>query len=133
MNDITYRPLHSFALITLRTVIGWHFLTKPITDLSPAWSPAERPCAMTSAGYLRGASGPLAGLFQKRLISGWTPWLDRTVKIGLAYWTFTDFGAVTRSALWARSFSLGLFTCSMCRSLASAARHEGTYLIVKKH
>lgn len=40
----------------LRMVVGWHFLYEGLTKLMfPGW---------TSAGYLKGSSGPLAGIFQ---------------------------------------------------------------------
>ena len=74
-----------FALVALRTVIGWHFLYEAYYKItSPAWSPTGGPLApWTSAGYLKGASGPLGRLFQWLVNHGWTPWLDRSVKIGL--------------------------------------------------
>ena len=37
----------------------------------------------TSAGYLQGASGPLAGIFHRLVNAGWTVWLDRGVKVAL--------------------------------------------------
>ncbi len=47
--------LRSAPLVLLRLVIGWHFLYEGLTKLLyPGW---------TSAGYLKGSSGPLSPLF----------------------------------------------------------------------
>ena len=55
------------ALVVLRTLIGWHFLYEAYYKIvSPAWSRSGVPLQpWTSAGYLKGATGPLAGLFQR--------------------------------------------------------------------
>src|ERR1700674_3209606 len=81
-NETAYSPAQQIALVLLRTVIGWHFLYEAYYKMaSPAWSPAGVPLSRwTAAGYLKGASGPLAGLFQRMVNAGWTPWIDRTVK-----------------------------------------------------
>src|SRR5215468_2328525 len=74
-----------FALITLRMAIGWHFLYEAYYKItSPAWSPTGGPLQpWTSAGYLKGASGPLGFIFHKLVDHGWTIWLDRSVKVAL--------------------------------------------------
>ena len=116
MNDTRYRPVQQVALIAMRTVIGWHFLYEAYYKIwSPAWSPAGTPLARwTSAGYLKGASGPLAGLFQRMVNAGWTPWIDRTVKVCLLlYRPFADSGAVHQDrrlgrALFPESFLFAL-------------------------
>jgi thiosulfate dehydrogenase [quinone] large subunit len=136
MNDTTYRPVQQFALITLRTVIGWHFLYEAYYKIwSPAWSPAGTPLARwTAAGYLKGASGPLAVLFQRMVDAGWTPWIDRTVKIcllliglSLLLGLFTRIGAA--GALCFLSLFYLLYV-----PLAGVPQpgNEGTYLIVNK-
>lgn len=136
MNDTTYRPVQQFALITLRTVIGWHFLYEAYYKIwSPAWSPAGTPLARwTSAGYLKGASGPLAGLFQKMVNSGWTPWLDRTVKIGLLLIGLSlILGLFTRiGALGALSFLSLFYLLYVPLTGVPQPGSEGTYLIVNK-
>ena len=136
MNDTTYRPVQQFALITLRTVIGWHFLYEAYYKIwSPAWSPAGTPLARwTSAGYLKGASGPLAGLFQKMVNSGWTPWIDRSVKIGLLLIGLSlILGLFTRIGALGALFFLSLFYL-LYVPLTGVPQpgNEGTYLIVNK-
>jgi thiosulfate dehydrogenase [quinone] large subunit len=53
------------CLVTLRTVIGWHFAYEGFYKLMlPGWSRAgERVAAFSAAGYLKGATGPLAPAF----------------------------------------------------------------------
>ena len=53
------------CLIALRTVIGWHFAYEGFYKLMlPGWTRAgERVAAFSAAGYLKGATGPLAPLF----------------------------------------------------------------------
>ena len=136
MNETTYRPLQQFALVTLRTVIGWHFLYEAYYKIwSPAWSPAGTPLVRwTSAGYLKGASGPLAGLFQKMVDAGWTPWLDRTVKIGLLLIGLSlILGLFTRIGAAGALFFLSLFYL-LYVPLTGVPQpgNEGTYLIVNK-
>lgn len=136
MNDTTYRPIQQFALITLRTVIGWHFLYEAYYKIwSPAWSPAGGPLPRwTSAGYLKGASGPLAGLFQRLVDAGWTPWIDRSVKIGLLLIGLSlILGLFTRIGGWAALFFLSLFYL-LYVPLTGVPQlgNEGTYLIVNK-
>src|SRR5437867_2916704 len=115
MSDETTNRLSSFqqfALVALRSVIGWHFLYEAYYKItSPAWSPAGGPLApWTSAGYLKGASGPLAKVFQRMGNAGWTPWIDRSVKfallligLSLLLGLFSRFGAA------AALFFLSLF------------------------
>jgi len=126
-----------FALVTLRMVIGWHFLYEAYFKItSPAWSPAgSGPMSpWTSAGYLKGASGPLAFIFQKMVDRGLTPWLDRSVKVALLLiglslllGLFTRIGAV--GALFFLSLFYLLYVPTMGVPQPNA---EGTYLIVNK-
>lgn len=136
MNDTTYSPIQQFALVTLRTVIGWHFLYEAYYKIwSPAWSPAGTPLTRwTSAGYLKGASGPLAALFQKMVNSGWTPWIDRTVKIGLLLIGLSlILGLFTRLGALGALFFLSLFYL-LYVPLTGVPQpgNEGTYLVVNK-
>lgn len=54
-----------FALIALRTAVGWHFAYEGFYKLmQPGWSRAGQMLAPFSAqGYLKSATGPLAPLF----------------------------------------------------------------------
>ena len=132
----TYRPSQQVALIVLRTVIGWHFLYEAFYKIwSPAWSPAGTPLPhWTSAGYLKGASGPLAGLFQRMVEAGWTPWIDRSVKIGLLLIGLSlILGLFTRVGAIGALFFLSLFYL-LYLPLTGMAQpgSEGTYLVVNK-
>jgi thiosulfate dehydrogenase [quinone] large subunit len=137
MTDNRLTSFQQFALITLRTVIGWHFLYEAYYKISsPAWSPAgSGPLnPWTSAGYLKGASGPLARIFQKMVDAGLTPWLDRSVKVALLLiglslllGLFTRVGAV--GALFFLSLFYLLYVPTMGVPQPNA---EGTYLIVNK-
>jgi thiosulfate dehydrogenase [quinone] large subunit len=135
-HDTTYRPVQQVALIALRTMIGWHFLYEAFYKImSPAWSPAGAPLARwTSAGYLKGASGPLAGLFQKMVNAGWTPWIDRTVKVSLLLIGLSlILGLFTKVGSWAALLFLSLFYLLYMPSMGvPQPNNEGTYLIVNK-
>ena len=79
----------------------------------PGWGPDGKPLgAWTSAGYLKGSSGPLAGLFKRMVDAGWTPWIDGAVKF-----TLIAIGL---------SLILGLFT-----RLGAAAKQPGPELTVR--
>jgi thiosulfate dehydrogenase (quinone) large subunit len=126
-----------FGLIALRTLIGWHFLYEGYYKIaSPAWSPAGTgPLAhWTSAGYLKGATGPLAGVFQKMIGSPWMPWVDRTVKItliligvSLLLGLFTRLGTIGAFLLLSLFYILYIPTMGVPQPNA-----EGTYMIVNK-
>ena len=134
--ETTYRPVQQVALIALRTVIGWQFLYEAYYKItSPAWSPAGTPLERwTSAGYLKGASGPLAGLFQRMVNAGWTPWIDRTVKISLLLIGLSlILGLFTKVGLWGALFFLSLFYLLYIPLMGvPQPNNEGTYLIVNK-
>jgi thiosulfate dehydrogenase [quinone] large subunit len=139
MSDDTTTRLSAwqqFALITLRTVIGWHFLYEAYYKItSPAWSPAGGPLARwTSAGYLKGASGPLAVVFQKLVDHGWTTWIDRSVKIALLLIGVSLLlGLFTRIGAVGALFFLSLFYLLYVPTLGVPQPNaEGTYLIVNK-
>lgn len=135
-NETTYRPIQQFALIALRTVIGWHFLYEAYCKIrSPAWSPAGAPLARwTAAGYLKGASGPLANLFQRMVDGGWTPWIDRTVKISLFLIGLSlILGLFTKGGSWGALLFLSMFYLLYIPTLGvPQPNNEGTYLIVNK-
>jgi len=124
------------ALIALRTVIGWHFLYEAYYKIvSPAWSPGGGPLTpWSSVGYLKGASGPLAIVFQRLINAGATAWIDRSVKLALLLiglslllGLFTRFGASAALLLLSLFYLLYVPTLGVPQPNA-----EGTYLIVNK-
>ena len=124
------------ALVALRTLIGWHFLYEGYYKLMlPGWSSDGTPLATwTSAGYLKAASGPLAGLFQRLLDAGWTPWIDHAVKITLLLIGLSlILGLLTRVGAWGALLLLTLFyVLSIPLAGTPQPSNEGTYLIVNK-
>lgn len=128
--------IQKISLIVLRTVIGWHFLYEGYYKLMlPGWTPGGAPLGpWSSAGYLRGATGPLASVFQRLVNSGWTPWIDGAVKISLVLvglslilGLFTRLGAVGALLLLALFYVLAIPTVGIHQP-----GNEGTYLIVNK-
>jgi thiosulfate dehydrogenase [quinone] large subunit len=138
MSDTTSRlsSFQQFALIALRTVIGWHFLYEAYYKIvSPAWSPGGGPLTpWSSAGYLKGASGPLARVFQRLINSGATPWIDRSVKIALLLIGLSLLlGLFTRIGASGALLLLSLFYLLYVPTLGvPQPNSEGTYLIVNK-
>jgi thiosulfate dehydrogenase [quinone] large subunit len=128
--------VEQIALVALRTAIGWHFLYEGYYKIvSPSWSPNGVPLERwTSAGYLKGASGPLAGLFQRLVNAGWTTWIDRSVKIGLALIGLSlMLGFLTRLGSWAALLFLALvYSLSVPLTGVPQPNVEGTDLIVNK-
>jgi thiosulfate dehydrogenase [quinone] large subunit len=126
----------SIALIVLRTLIGWHFLYEGYFKImSPAWSRSGGPLTpWTSAGYLQGASGPLAGIFHRLVNAGWTLWLDRSVKVTLLLIGLSlILGLFTRIGLWLALTLLSLFYLLYVPTLGiPQPNNEGAYLIVNK-
>ena len=135
MNQRTFSSGQQFALIVLRTLIGWHFLYEAYYKIwSPAWSSAGPLPRWTAAGYLSGATGPLAGLFQRMVNSGWTPWIDRTVKVGLLLIGLSlILGLFTRVGASGALLFLSLFYL-LYVPVAGVPQpgNEGTYLVVNK-
>jgi thiosulfate dehydrogenase (quinone) large subunit len=128
--------LQQTALIVLRTLIGWHFLYEGYYKLSmPGWSSAGVPLQpWTSTGYLKAASGPLAGIFQWMIDKGWIGWMDTGVKFGLLLIGLSlTLGLFTRVGCWGALFFLTLFyLLSVPLSGSPQPGNEGTYLIVNK-
>ncbi len=124
------------TLIGLRTAIGWHFLYEAYYKLMlPGWSSDGAPlAAWTSAGFLRGATGPLSGVFQKLIASGWIGWIDSTVKVSLLLIGLSlILGLFTRVAAFGALALLALFYFSAVPLSGSPQPgNEGTYLIVNK-
>ena len=125
------------SLVVLRTLIGWHFLYEGFTKvLGPSWSQAGVPLGrFTSAGYLRGSSGPFAELFRSLADASWLPWLDLVVAwslvligLGLMLGVFTQLACAGALGL------LALFYLSwLPTSGVHQAGGEGAYLLVNKN
>ena len=137
MSDKALTGAQQTALVVLRTLIGWHFLYEGYFKLlRPAWSRSGAPLApWSSAGYLRGASGPFAGLFQGFADSRWLGTIDTLVTVALllvglslVLGLFTQAGCVGGLVL------LGMFYLS---SIPVSGLHqtgaEGAYLLVNKN
>ena len=125
-----------WALIALRTVVGWHFLYEGYYKLAlPAWSADGAPLARwTSAGYVRAGSGPLARLLQRLIDAGWGGWIDNTVKIGLLVVGLSlMLGLFTRIGCSGALLFLTMFYL-VAVPLAGTQQpgSEGAYLIVNK-
>jgi len=125
-----------FALVALRTLIGWHFLYEGYYKFAlPGWSAdGTKLGAWSSAGYLKAATGPLAALFQRMLDAGWTNWLDRGVKISLVLIGLSlMLGLFTRLGCWGALLLLSLFYLLMVPlSGTQQPGSEGAYLLVNK-
>jgi len=125
------------ALVVLRTLVGWHFLYEGLYKLwAPAWSRAGAPLApWSSAGYLRGASGPLAGLFHAVAASPLLPYVDMAMPVALAaVGLLLMLGLFTRAACIGALCLLALFYVSAIPT-SGALQHgaEGAYLLVSKN
>jgi len=129
-------PLQQTALVVLRTLIGWHFLYEGYTKLlQPAWGRAGAPLAeWSSAGYLKAATGPLAGLFHSLGNVSWIGTLDGIVAVTLvAVGSSLVLGLFTQTACVGALGLLAMFYLSAIPMGLSEARAEGTYLIVNKN
>ena len=125
------------SLVLLRTLVGWHFLYEGYFKLwRPAWSRAGAPLApWTSAGYLRAASGPLAGVFQRLGGSHWLGSIDVLVAVTLALVGISLLlGIFTQGGCAGALLLLSMFYLS---SIPTNGVHEtgseGAYLWVNKN
>jgi thiosulfate dehydrogenase (quinone) large subunit len=127
-----------FCLVTLRTVIGWHFAYEGFYKLMlPGWSrTGQLVGAWSAAGYLKGATGPLAPAFHRMAESAGTmhavdvivPFGLLVVGLSLMLGLLTQLGCVGAMAFLALFYlSQPPFT-GMPQTGA-----EGTYLIVNKN
>ena len=125
------------SLVLLRTLVGWHFLYEGFFKLwLPAWSREGAPLAgWSSAGYLRGAGGPIGSLFRALASPPLVEWVDLAVSLALL--------------LVGLSLILGLFTAAGCAGALGllalfylsaiptagvpGVGAEGAYLIVNKN
>lgn len=129
-------PFRQTTLVLLRTIIGWHFLYEGYFKLMlPGWSSEGAPLApWSSAGFLRGASGPLSILFKRMIDAGWVTWIDGTVKIALLLVGLSlILGLLTRVGCIGALALLALFyLLSIPLAGTPQPGSEGTYLIVNK-
>jgi thiosulfate dehydrogenase [quinone] large subunit len=134
---MTAAPWQGVALVVLRTLVGWHFLYEGYFKLlRPAWNRGGAPLATwSSAGYLRGSSGPFAGLFQWLADSRWLGTVDTLVAaalvlvgLSLMLGLFTQAGCAGALALLAM-----FYLSSIPTSGVHQAGAEGAYLLVNKN
>ena len=135
---MAHRPrLEAVALVLLRTLIGWHFLYEGYYKLvSPGWTRGGAPVAAWSAsGYLKAATGPLAGVFHALGQSSMAGWVDHVVPIGLVLVGLSlMLGLLTQIGLWGALAFLTLFYVSAIPTEGIPKPwNEGTYLIVSKN
>lgn len=129
--------LQRAALVTLRTVIGWHFLYEGYYKLMmPAWSHGgQRLPEWTASGYLAGATGPLAPLFHAISSPPLVVWIDRTMPIALlVVGLLLMLGLFTQIGCWGALALLATFYLSTMpiQGLPQPGA-EGTYLLVDKN
>ncbi len=125
------------ALVTLRTVIGWHFLYEGYYKLMmPAWSHGGlRLPEWTASGYLSSATGPLAPLFHAMRSPLLLTWIDRGMPVALlVIGLLLILGLFTQIACWGALALLATFYLStMPLQGIPQPGAEGTYLLVDKN
>ena len=123
-----YEGFQLTALVTLRMLVGWHFLYEGVAKLSnPYW---------TSAGYLQEAQGWFRGLFQSinanPTVLTAVDYLNQwgLLLIGLALLV----GVFTRLAGWGAAILLFLYYVAAppFPGMEYSIPTEGSYLIVNK-
>lgn len=130
--------MKAFSLVALRTLIGWHFAYEGYYKLMlPAWSRGGGRLAPFSAeGYLRGASGPLAGVFHSMAAHpGLVHATDIAVPLGLLLVGLSlMLGLLTQLGCLGAMAFLALFYASQ-PPLAGIPQTgaEGAYLLVNKN
>ncbi len=125
-----------FALVILRTLIGWHFLYEGYVKLlHPAWGRDGLPMAQwTSAGYLKAATGPLGAAFHSIADSRWIGNVDVVVAgVPVAIGLSLLFGLFTQAGCAGALVMLSIFYVSAIPLGLPEARAEGSYLIVNKN
>jgi thiosulfate dehydrogenase (quinone) large subunit len=129
-------PAQQFALVVLRTFVGWHFFYEGYVKLlHPAWSRDGQPLPpWTSAGYLKGATGPLAGVFHSIAGGAWIGSVDAVIPVVLVLiGTSLLLGLFTQAGCTGALVMLSIFYVSAIPLGVSEARAEGSYLIVNKN
>ena len=129
--------LEGIALVLLRTLIGWHFLYEGYYKLViPGWTRAGTPVgAWSASGYLKAATGPLAGAFHTLGQSAMAGWVDHLVPIGLVLVGLSlILGLLTQVGSWGALAFLTLFYLSAIPTEGvPKPGNEGTYLLVSKN
>jgi thiosulfate dehydrogenase [quinone] large subunit len=128
--------LQQTTLVTLRTLIGWHFLYEGYTKLPyAAWGQDGVPLLQwSSAAYLKTATGPLASLFHWAATASWIGSLDLLVAGTLvAVGISLMLGFLTRLGCLGALALLVIFYVSAIPTGASIQKAEGTYLLVNKN
>jgi thiosulfate dehydrogenase [quinone] large subunit len=129
--------LQAFALVVLRTLIGWHFLYEGYSKLMlPGWTRLGQPVASWSAGgYLNAATGPFAVVFRALAHSRAIGAIDVLVPIGLlAVGLSLVCGVLTQLGCVGAMLFLTLFYLSAIPTTgAPQPGAEGAYLIVSKN
>ena len=124
-------------LVALRTLIGWHFLYEGYVKLiTPGWGPDGLPLPVWSAaGYLRGSTGPLAGVFHTTASSAWIGTIDVVVPLALvAVGLGLMLGLLTQAASLGGILLLAMFYVSAIPTTGlPEPRLEGAYLLVNKN
>jgi thiosulfate dehydrogenase [quinone] large subunit len=117
-----------FWLVTLRVLIGWHFLYEGLTKLvNPNWS---------SVGYLLDSQGIFKGFYHSlagnadvlQIVDQMNIWGLIAIGLGLI------LGLFSHAALWSALLLLAIYYFSHppCIGLNYALPMEGSYLIVNK-
>jgi len=128
--------IQQFALVGLRTLIGWHFFYEGYVKLlHPAWSRDGQPLpSWTSAGYLKTATGLLAGVFHSIATASWIGTVDIVVALLLAVIGLSLLlGFFTQTGCVGALTMLSIFYLSAIPLGTPEARAEGSYLIVNKN
>jgi thiosulfate dehydrogenase (quinone) large subunit len=127
-NNTSYLPVQTFFLVTLRVLIGWHFLYEGLVKVAnPDWS---------SAPYLMDSGGFLAGFFHSltyhsvvlHTVDFLNEWGLILIGLGLILGIFTQYSTL------AGIFLLALYYLSHppFPGLSFSVPSEGSYLIVNK-
>jgi thiosulfate dehydrogenase [quinone] large subunit len=128
--------VQQFALVVLRTLIGWHFFYEGYVKLlHPAWSRDGQPLPpWTSAGYLKAATGPLAGVLHSLANATWLGSFDVVIAVVLLLiGTSLLLGLFTQTGCAAALVMLSIFYISAIPLGLPEPRAEGSYLIVNKN
>jgi thiosulfate dehydrogenase [quinone] large subunit len=127
-----------FSLVVLRTLIGWHFAYEGYYKLIlPGWTRGGgRLAAFSTEGYLKSATGPLAGVFHSIASHSWLVHAtDIAVPIGLLLVGLSlMLGFLTQLGCAGAIAFLALFYLSQPPlSGLPQAGAEGAYLFVNKN
>ena len=127
-----------FALVLLRTAIGWHFAYEGFYKLMlPGWlRTGQRVAAWSAEGYLKGATGPLAPFFHSLAAQpGTMQVVDLIVPIGLLLVGLSlMLGLLTQvGCLGAIAFLATFYVSQPPLSGLPQTGAEGAYLFVNKN